>query len=139
MMLAFKRQSRAASPIYDALRPDAADILYGIVSTAVEADAELCLVAAVEGLACGFLLGGEVAYAPYYAIERFGHVSDLYVRDTHRGRGVGSALLAAAESHFKDRGLQHMRLESIVHYPHNVAFYERRGFGLFIREFRKAI
>jgi GNAT superfamily N-acetyltransferase len=56
-----------------------------------------CLVAEAEGAVCGFAL-----YHPTYSTwqGRALYLEDLYVRETHRGRGVGTALLArvAAEA-----------------------------------------
>lgn len=139
LMMEFKQLSQSVSPVYDELRPEAPGILFARVRTAISEPGRLCLVASVDGEMCGFLIGGEKAYAPFYAIEKMGHVSDLFVREAYRGHGVGTALLAAAEAAFKQRGLEHMYLESIVHYPGNKAFYERRGYGVFIQEFRKKI
>lgn len=39
------------------------------------------------------------------AERRFGYISDLYVRPTARGNGVGTALLQAAEAYFRTLGL----------------------------------
>jgi len=50
------------------------------------------------------------------------------VRDGHRGRGVGSALLARGIDWARTHGAHMMRLQ---HWPHNAAaraLYERHGF-----------
>ncbi len=60
-----------------------------------------CLVAEEDGAVCGFAL-----FHPTYSTWQ-GHtlyLEDLYVRETHRGRGIGTALLArvAAEAVAQD-------------------------------------
>jgi GNAT superfamily N-acetyltransferase len=139
MITDFKLLSQSVSPVYDALRPGAGETLRQLVETAISDAARVCLVASVEGERCGFLIGAEKPYAPIYAIERLGYVSDLFVKAPFRRQGVGAALLGGAEAAFRQRGIAHMCLESIVHYPANTAFYERCGYDVFIRQFRKTL
>ena len=139
LMRDFKALSQSISPVYDELSANADVELRKIVDRAIEEEARICLVAVADDGICGFLIGSEIPYAPIYRIEGFGHVSDLFVTETYRSHGVGAALMAEAESHFRARGLKHMSLESIVHYEGNKDFYEGLGYSVFLREFRKAL
>ncbi|MGG6295432.1 GNAT family N-acetyltransferase [Leptolyngbya sp. AN02str] len=70
--------------------------------------------------------------------KRFGVVSDLYIDEAARSRGIAKALLLAAEQHFKSLGLSTVRIttlynnaiarlayEQLDYQPYEVT-YERR-------------
>lgn len=52
----------------------------------------------------------------------------IFVMPAARGRGVGTALLAAIERHAADKGLSRIRLDVIDTNPRARALYEREGF-----------
>ena len=58
---------------------------------------------------------------------REGYIVHAYVTDAHRSAGVGAALLAAAETDARARGLGRIRLHSA---DRAVEFYLRAGFTL---------
>lgn len=60
--------------------------------------------------------------------RRFGYVSDLYVVPEVRGKGIGSALLYAAENHFKAIGLSKLRLMVLHRNESARQMYERAGY-----------
>jgi GNAT superfamily N-acetyltransferase len=62
---------------------------------------------------------------PYHLQAEFGYVTNVYTRPQFRNRGLGAALMAAAQAWARDAGL-----ESLVLWPSNksVNFYRRAGF-----------
>ena len=58
-----------------------------------------------------------------------GEVKRMYVAEEHRGRGVGRALLAAAEALALRRGFTTLRLETGDAQPEAVALYEATGWS----------
>ncbi|WP_336491561.1 GNAT family N-acetyltransferase [Methylobacterium nigriterrae] len=72
------------------------------------------LLAEIEGKVIGFI-----------AVDDEGYISALYVDRPHAGRGVGSALLQAAQDHHDSLGL-HVFAENIS----AVQFYRARGFAV---------
>ncbi|MCX5379824.1 N-acetyltransferase [Streptomyces sp. NBC_00091] len=81
-------------------------------------------VALDAGTLCGF---AAVTYAPW---NRRLTVEDIEVAPTHRGRGVGRALMELAAGFARERGAAHLWLEvSTVNAP-AVHAYRRMGFTL---------
>ncbi|MBU2663990.1 GNAT family N-acetyltransferase [Actinoplanes bogorensis] len=81
-------------------------------------------------------VGGEVVGAAWLHIaervpgggsldRRFGDVQSVEVREEHRGRGLGSALMAAILAEARSRGLMHVTVHSG---RRAVDFYLRNGF-----------
>lgn len=116
---------------------------------AVSRDAEdrVSLVAEVDGVLVGAL--SATLHEPLDNAERqvqtdFArwrvHVDSLGVMSTHRGCGVGSALMRAVEEWGRERGAEVILLETEANNPLSVPFYERRmGFSVQALEFRKEI
>ncbi len=58
----------------------------------------------------------------------YGYVSDIFVASEHRGRGVGAALLAAAESHLAGLGFSRVTLTVMAANAEARALYEKCGY-----------
>ncbi len=68
------------------------------------------------------------AASDFHTGERHGHVSDIVVAPAAEGRGIGAALMAAAEAWARERGF---RLLSLHVFDGNVRaqdLYERLGY-----------
>jgi len=55
-------------------------------------------------------------------------VKRMYVRDSHRGRGIGRAMLSALEEIAAGRGYRTIRLETGGGQPEAIALYESAGY-----------
>lgn len=89
-------------------------------------DAERALLLAEEN-------GAVIAFADVSTCRRLVHapiaeLDSLAVMDTARGRGVGKAVLAAAEAWARGRGLRGVALSSRVTRNDAHRFYEREGY-----------
>lgn len=90
-----------------------------------------CLVARRDGALAGYTLVTVNAAGPTWGpVDRFGYVETLSVMPQERGRGVGSALLAAAEDHLADLGVVMVELSMVARNEDARRFYEREGYAV---------
>ena len=75
--------------------------------------------------AAGAVVGGLLGHTKW----RWGYVARLWLPAEHRGRGLGSALLAAAEGEAWARGCLGIKLDTFEYQA--LPFYERHGYELF--------
>ncbi len=72
-------------------------------------------------------------------VKPFFYLSDLFVDDSQRGKGVGSSLLNLVEQHAKEQGVETLELEALVKNGIACSFYEGKGFEEYQRVLRKRV
>jgi GNAT superfamily N-acetyltransferase len=82
----------------------------------------------VDGEAAGYL-AATVGFSLEFA-GRFMLVDELYVREAHRGRGIGARALEAVAMACRELDVSALRLEVDVRNARAMAFYRRLGFTL---------
>lgn len=65
----------------------------------------------------------------YYASEKHGHISDIVVTSEGEGRGVGKALMNAAEEWAKGNKFKWLTLSVFPHNDKARKLYEKIGYG----------
>lgn len=83
-----------------------------------------CLIAEDDGEAAGFAL-----YFPIYSTWRGPslHLEDLFVQPSHRGRGIGKALLSHVAAIAMERGCARMQWDVLDWNTPAIDFYRSRG------------
>jgi GNAT superfamily N-acetyltransferase len=79
---------------------------------------------------------GYVAVALGFSFEYRGReafVDELFIAQTHRGRGLGAEALAVAEAYCREAGVNALHLEVERHRDSALELYRRRGFADFGR------
>lgn len=85
------------------------------------------LVAREDGDLVGFVMFGPETQSYEQEVRR-GFVDNIYVVPDHRGEGVGSDLLTAAESQLRETGVDALSLEVMADNERARRFYRRHGY-----------
>ncbi len=92
---------------------------------------ETFLVAELRGVLVGYIMC-RVEYGfsqvKRLALARKGHVVSVAVDDEHRGKGIGTSLIAAAHSEMAKKSATECYLEVRVSNTEAIALYERLGY-----------
>lgn len=113
--------------------PDRESVAEHFREALVEDGGDAIIVAEEDGVVVGFLHLRAMSDPPAYSMVRPQERAslDLAVLDGFRGRGVGTALLAAAVEWAKSRSLQALVLDALLANAGAVALYERHGYQPF--------
>ena len=132
------RNSSDAQALVLLLDAYASDPMGGGEALAEDVKARLCSDLAEHPLATSFIAWrGEQPVGLINCIEGYStfkarplmNIHDIAVLPTHRGQGVGQALLAAAEAHARDRGCCKLTLEVLTGNAVALRSYARFGFA----------
>lgn len=88
------------------------------------------LVARADGTLVGFV-SFSLEHGTLELDATRGTISNIYVEPTHRDRGIGAALLEAAEDALADRGAEVVILEVMADNEAARRFYREQGFDAF--------
>jgi len=89
---------------------------------------KLCVVAEIAGQPVGFLMA-SIEKRPGVFMEReYGHISDVYVQEPQRGKGVGKALVAEGLAWFGEKRVGRVRLQTDARNTLGFEFWKKLGF-----------
>jgi len=91
----------------------------------------------IAGFVCVWLEREPETYTS--TLVQYAYVSDLVVREPHRGRGVGQCLLARAEAHAREVGARVLRVNVLAANGTARQSYQRAGFREYELELLKAL
>jgi len=83
-------------------------------------------VAITDGLVCGMI--GTFTYASYEHNDASGRILAMVTSSATRRRGIGRALIAAAEKDFAQRGIRRIALDTRLGRKDAHRFYESLGY-----------
>ncbi|OUO93858.1 GNAT family N-acetyltransferase [Cloacibacillus sp. An23] len=111
------------------------------IKDTITSDKSDILIAEEEGAALGFALlqSRESAKLAGVAQRRYAFLMDICVDEKLRGRGVGSALLAACEEWARGRGLEYMELNVLEANAAARRLYERAGYAKTVSVMRREL
>lgn len=85
-------------------------------------------VAEEDGRVVGYVLGVVVDLLPeMFEQEAGGFLADIFVEDTYRGRGIGTALVDTLVEWFRQKGLRHYEWHVAANNTEALAFWEKVG------------
>jgi len=93
----------------------------------------LVLVAEKEGRLIGYCMGCIEKALPIHKTKEHGYISDVYVEESERGKGLGAELARRALDFFRERGLQAVQITVAVKNEKAQEFWKKLGFADFTR------
>jgi aminoglycoside 6'-N-acetyltransferase I len=91
------------------------------------------------GSLCGLVEVSIHGEAPGCTTSHVGYLEAWYVDPDVRQKGVGAALVAAAEQWARGQGCSEMASDTDPSYPHSPAAHAALGYGEVVRYFRKQL
>ena len=92
---------------------------------------------AAIGWAVCFVDENEIYVEP--AVRRYGYISELYLVEGRRGQGIGRALIAECEAHFRALGLKRMMIGVVATNTRAQRSYLSAGFRPYSEMLVKAL
>lgn len=75
---------------------------------------------------------------PFLKHRSRGHIATIVVTKNHRGKGVGRALMSAAETFAKEQGAADIKLNVMEFNSDAFEFYQELGYGIFSTQLSKS-
>jgi ribosomal protein S18 acetylase RimI-like enzyme len=85
------------------------------------------VVAELDGKLVGFVAGRVRTLPPYFGSATIGAISEVFVSDEYRSRGIGERLLNFGLKWFVDQGVSRVELQVVAGNPGGIKFYRRLG------------
>lgn len=87
-----------------------------------------CVVVAEQnGEIIGFVAGRVRTLPPYFGSATIGAISEVFISEERRGRGIGGRLLAYALEWYQSQGITRIELQVVARNPDGIRFYKQLG------------
>lgn len=97
------------------------------VNRMVDSEHATVLVAERDGSLVGAVEARVTGGHPVFKVSKHGRLYGHFVQEDHRGEGIGSDLVEAAEAWFEDKGLPYYRVSVLSWLPEVKEAYEDSG------------
>jgi GNAT superfamily N-acetyltransferase len=85
------------------------------------------VVAELHGEIIGFVAGRLRTLPPYFGSATIGAISEVFVSDRYRSRGIGQRLLEFALKWFEEQKIDRVELQVVAGNPGGIRFYRQLG------------
>jgi len=85
------------------------------------------VVAEDNGEIIGFVAGRIRTLPPYFGAATIGSISEVFIRESDRGAGIGRRLLAFALQWFEEQQITRVELQVVAGNPDGIRFYRQLG------------
>jgi ribosomal protein S18 acetylase RimI-like enzyme len=100
----------------------------GWLRSQIEDDLSLILAAETQSELVGFLIATEEQKIPIYQLQAFGFVHDLWVEPAYRQQGIAQRLVQRTIDHFRQIGVEQIRLDVATANQSAAALFQACGF-----------
>ena len=119
-----------------AMRENAEDIVGGYFSRSIRSRHGLVLVVEEGDDIHGYMLSRIQKNIPVFREEYIGYVSDIYLEEEYRGKGISSGMWMKTGDWFRRKGIEEISIR-VLHY-NDAAYSVYRGWGFkdYLKEMR---
>jgi ribosomal protein S18 acetylase RimI-like enzyme len=126
-------------PIFTPNYNTISDYEENLVQRLMKSDDGLVLVALDKEQAIGCSLSEIKRLFPGLEHGNFGYIYDMVVTANYRRNGIGKRMLVEITKWFKIKGINHMELKTLDQNVVANSFWQKQGFGEFMRTLSKEI
>jgi GNAT superfamily N-acetyltransferase len=120
-------------------KPEAMDFWLKHLAECMEDEQQIVLVADAGSELAGFGMGRLGEDPPCFDLPAHGLVTNFFVRENWRRRGVGRRLLEGLAEHFRGQGVEEIRLGAYARNRVSNAFWREMGFEPRVVTMRRAV
>lgn len=121
-------------------KPDTAERNMRFFKRMIKNDNGAIFVAEIDNKIVGYAVCWIAKRPPYlYKVDKIGYISDVFVEDKYRMRGIGSALLGKVLEWFKNKNIKYVELSVLAKNEKAKKFYEKHGFKVYSLNLRKVV
>ena len=85
----------------------------------------------------GFAYGAVRFLPDYLGSDKVGVITHIYVRESHRGSGIGGNMLDKLEIWFREKGVSSIELQVVSGNKEAMRFWEQHSFKNELTQYRK--
>ncbi|MBU7022614.1 MAG: GNAT family N-acetyltransferase [Theionarchaea archaeon] len=97
------------------------------------------VVAEVRDRIVGYCIGRIEPTKPFVTLERIGKISDTYVKERYRNRGIGKSMVHSLFNWFRDKGIFQVELSVDSRNESGVKAWEGLGFRECMKKMRREL
>ncbi len=123
-LMAFHQDINSSYP----LKKNSSDIVKDFFAENIKSPDSILLIAKDGKKAVGYLLAFIKAFPPVYVEDRMGYISDGYVTEPYRGKGIMKDMISETKAFFKKKGMEHIYLRADTMNTSGVDAWKAIGF-----------
>jgi ribosomal protein S18 acetylase RimI-like enzyme len=121
------------------IRQGGADNFGAFLSSLITSDEAAVKVAEDDGNIMGYIAGHIEEIPDIFALDRMGFITDTYIVQEARGRGLATGLLRALFDWYNSISIQYIGMRVLVHNQPGQGFWRKMGFQDYLLELYRSI
>jgi ribosomal protein S18 acetylase RimI-like enzyme len=122
----FMDYGRSVDPLFNRREDGHLNLKY--LKDLIKSDNSLVLVALDKGHVEAYSISQIAEFPPVFQREKYGFISDMAVKSSHRRKGIGSKMLAKIFEWFESRNMDRIELRVLAKNQIGYSFWKKHGF-----------
>ncbi len=121
---------------YNRKKKNADTVWKKFVTQQIKSKKGLVLIAYHQEKPVGYCLSLIKKNIPIFEIKEYGYISDLYVKNAYRRKGIGKKLIDESKKFFKKQKIKYLELTTNHNNYESIKFYQKYGFKEYSKHLR---